>query len=208
MAQHFPSGDQDTDAASPSQEDDAPVDPNRPVMFGAGPPETTAGVEAVIIRLEGVVSLLRSHSEEGLLGHVQGVLNESIDLLKALPSDDEKAREEEPGLQSGGLAGWQVRTVSRYICDHLDERIAIGTLAHAVNLSASHFGRAFQKSFGLTPMRYVRRTRICRAKRLLEETTLPLIEIAEQCGFADQAQFTRVFQQDTGTTPRRWRLLR
>lgn len=188
-----------------------PFDPtertDQPAFFAGDTSDGEEGVGAVITRLETVVRLLRSHSESGLLGHVQGVLNESIDLLKALPtSSSAPGGADEPGFQAGGLAGWQVRTISRFICDHLGERITIRILAERVALSQSHFGRAFQQSFGLTPMRYVRRTRICRAKRLLEEGDQPLIEIAAQCGFADQAQFTRIFQQEMGTTPRRWRL--
>jgi AraC family transcriptional regulator len=43
------------------------------------------------------------------------------------------------------------------------------------------------------------------AKSLMLSTSMPLSEIALNCGMADQAHFTRIFRQSTGDTPARWR---
>jgi AraC-like DNA-binding protein len=51
----------------------------------------------------------------------------------------------------------------------------------------------------------VRRLRIGEARRRLETGREPLVDIALDVGFADQAQFTRAFRRVTGATPRAYR---
>ena len=60
---------------------------------------------------------------------------------------------ERPYLQ-GGLATWQAKRIRSYIVDKLDSRIRATDLAGAVQLSASHFSRAFRKTFDCDPTEY------------------------------------------------------
>jgi AraC-like DNA-binding protein len=106
---------------------------------------------------------------------------------------------------SGGLAPWQKRRVLDFLAQHLDDSIALTALASECGLSVSHFARAFRKSFGIPPHRYLVLQRIERAKTLLAHSTSALAEVAQQSGFCDQALFSRTFKSVVGTTPGQWR---
>ena len=89
--------------------------------------------------------------------------------------------------------------------ERIDGRIVIAELARECGLSASHFARAFRRSFGVAPHQWLLRQRIARARELLAGTPMPLAEIAIVCGFADQSHMTRVFSQHVGVGPAAWR---
>ena len=65
----------------------------------------------------------------------------------------------------------------------------------------AHFARAFKRSMGMPPYRFVLMLRIARAKRLLRQNALPLADVATSCGFADQSHFTRAFTRVVGQSP-------
>ena len=54
-------------------------------------------------------------------------------------------------------------------------------------------------------MRYLLRTRIANAARMLGETTVPVTEIAAECGMRDSTYFARLFHQFTDMSPSAWR---
>lgn len=84
------------------------------------------------------------------------------------------------------------------------ERLSLEALAQAAGLSVRQFTRAFRAELGCSPHQYILRRRIEQARRLIVQG-MPLAEVAQHCGFADQSQFTRVFQRCTGSTPGRFR---
>jgi AraC family transcriptional regulator len=112
-----------------------------------------------------------------------------------------------PALARGGLTPWQVRQVNRHIDEALASTIRTDDCAAAARLSNSHFRRAFKVTFGLTFFRYINQRRIERAQEMMVMTDQPLCQIAEQCGFADQSHFTRVFRRLVGPSPALWRRL-
>ena len=108
----------------------------------------------------------------------------------------------------GGLAPWQVRCVLTYIEGHLSENIHCEDLSELVNLSLSHFMRAFRDSFGRPPHAYVMKRRIERAQGLMLTTDSALGQIALECGLADQSHLSRLFQRFIGESPAAWRRAR
>ena len=108
----------------------------------------------------------------------------------------------------GGLAPWQARVLKTHIETHLDVSLRTKELAKLVQLSSFHFCRVFRVSFGNSPHGYVTRRRIERAQGLILTTKLPLGQIAVDCGFADQAHFTKLFRRLTGESPGEWRRVR
>lgn len=105
----------------------------------------------------------------------------------------------------GGLAPYRLRRVVDFIESHLGTDIAMLELATMTELSLPHFMRAFRASTGEAPLRFIMQRRVKRAQSLLLETDAPLIRIAHDCGFADQAHMTTCFRRLAGTTPARFR---
>jgi AraC family transcriptional regulator len=108
----------------------------------------------------------------------------------------------------GGLAPWQVRSLSTYIDANLNTSLSCETLARLVRLSVSHFARAFKYTFGYSPHAFLMRRRMERAQGLMLKSSVPLAQIALECGLSDQAHLSRLFLQFTGESPASWRRAR
>ena len=108
--------------------------------------------------------------------------------------------------QSGGLAAWQLRVAWDIFDRHLDSSVSLDDLARECRLSVNHFSRAFRRSTGLAPHRWLMRRRVEAAKDLMLAEPMPLAQVAVACGFADQSHFTRTFASLIGLTPARWRI--
>lgn len=109
---------------------------------------------------------------------------------------------------NGGLSGYRLRRVQDYIDANLESDISLGELAAVADLSQFHFARAFRKSTGRTPQQFLTEKRVERAKRLLENEQLPIVEVSLQSGFKNQSHFTSIFRKLTNLTPKTWRSLR
>ena len=105
----------------------------------------------------------------------------------------------------GGLAAWQVRCATELMIERLGEDMSLSEPAAACGLSPSYFARAFRKSVGTPPHRWLLLQRVLRAKSLLRDPDFSLTDIAAACGFADQSHFTRVFTSIVGASPGAWR---
>jgi AraC-like DNA-binding protein len=104
----------------------------------------------------------------------------------------------------GGLASWQKRHLMELIDGNLDGELRLSYLAEECGLSVSYFCRSFKRSFGIPVHRYLIARRVDRAKFLLRSSSAQLSEIALECGFSDQAAFSRTFRAVVGTSPMRW----
>jgi PAS domain S-box-containing protein len=83
--------------------------------------------------------------------------------------------------------------------------LKVADLAKAAGLSPTQLERATRKTLGVSPKQLLIRTRIDEAVRRLDDTSLPLVAIAGECGFYDQSSFTRQFQRAVGLTPGAYR---
>jgi AraC family transcriptional regulator len=108
----------------------------------------------------------------------------------------------------GGLSGHRLRRATEFINDNLERDLALAEIADAVELSPFHFARAFKQATGLTPHQYLIKNRIERAKVLLADNELPLVEVSYRAGFKNQSHFTTLFRRLTSLTPKAYRDLR
>jgi transcriptional regulator GlxA family with amidase domain len=74
-------------------------------------------------------------------------------------------------------------------------------LADRVGLSGRQLERLFRKHIGTTPRMYHLRHRLQRARRLLRQTSLPVIEVALACGFTTASHFAKSYRDQFGVTP-------
>jgi AraC family transcriptional regulator len=107
----------------------------------------------------------------------------------------------------GGMAPRKLRKAIEFINNNLDDEQAVGLAAVAdeVQMSYSHFARAFKQSMGVSPNVYMTEQRIARAKKLLSDTDLRIADIALRTGFASQSHFTSTFRKLAWTTPKAFR---
>ena len=106
-----------------------------------------------------------------------------------------------PRDQHGALSASELRRVLEYIDAHLGTDIALDHLAQAAGMNVFAFVRHFKQATGLPPHQYVLRRRIERARSLLADTGVSLVEIALRCGFGDQSSFSTAFRRWTRLTP-------
>lgn len=106
----------------------------------------------------------------------------------------------------GGLSRQQLKAAIDYVDAYLESNISLSDLAQVTQINSTYsFSRLFKQSTGVTPYQYVIQQRIERAKQLLKQDDLPLIEIALICGFSSQSAFNRAFSRSVKMTPRSYR---
>jgi AraC family transcriptional regulator len=86
------------------------------------------------------------------------------------------------------------------------EQFNLAALAAESGYSYARFINAFRAQTGLSPYRYIMRLRLSRAKRLMRNRSLTLLEIALESGFASHAHFTHAFRQHFGCAPSQFRI--
>ena len=103
------------------------------------------------------------------------------------------------------MTAYTLRRVTDYIEDNLTKDLTLAQIAGVAHMSPHYFSRAFRKSTGIPPHRYVIDRRIEKAKTLLSNNRLPLVEVGLSAGFQNQSHFTTLFHKRTGVTPKVYR---
>lgn len=98
----------------------------------------------------------------------------------------------------------KIENTCTFMEEHFSEHITLEELCKCSGLSKSTLLRAFTKSKGVTPYRYLQAIRIDRAKALLEQGGSP-IDAAIQTGFSDQSHFSNFFNMFIGLSPATYR---
>lgn len=104
-----------------------------------------------------------------------------------------------------GLSKSSQQQVLEFIEAYLETNIRLEDLAQIAGMSTFHFCRLFKKTMRLTPHQYVIRRRVERAKQLLKQSNLRIVDIALACGFANQSHFSRNFRRIVGISPKSFR---
>ncbi|TWF54792.1 AraC family transcriptional regulator [Neorhizobium alkalisoli] len=92
-----------------------------------------------------------------------------------------------------------------YLVENFADDVGLEELASVAGLSRAHLIRAFRRQFHITPHSFLTDIRVQHARRRLRQGGQPA-EIALECGFADQAHFTRHFKARSGLTPGQYRV--
>lgn len=101
----------------------------------------------------------------------------------------------------GGLGSLRIRQTVEFMYANLDRPPTLRALAKCARLSPSQFSAQFRASTGVTPTRYMLRLRIERAKQLLRNSRLSVLEIGMTVGFDNQQHFATVFRRLAGISP-------
>jgi len=98
-----------------------------------------------------------------------------------------------------------IRRAKDYIERHLSDRIKLGNVACALNMSPFHFCRTFKQATGRTFVGYLCHVRVDRAKILLRDRGFRVSEIAYEVGFQTLTHFNRTFRKLAGCSPTEYR---
>jgi len=101
--------------------------------------------------------------------------------------------------------GALVKKAICYLNCYSGTQISRWKLADSVHVSEDYLTRIFHKETGLSPWEYLNRYRIFLAAQQLLHTNATVYEVAEKCGFQDQAYFCRVFRKIYGIPPGKYR---
>jgi len=98
-----------------------------------------------------------------------------------------------------------VSRAKKYISERFKQRITLDEAAQAVNASTRHFCKVFKQATDITFTDYLARTRVEKAKNLLQNPHLRVSEIAFDTGFDSISQFNRSFKRISGMSPTQFR---
>lgn len=91
-----------------------------------------------------------------------------------------------------------------YISRHMPDRIQLSNLSAAAGVSKRSIGYLFLRSYGITPMAFVKRERLRKARLLLQQadpSSATVASIARDCGFAHMGQFALDYKRLLGESP-------
>jgi AraC family transcriptional regulator len=106
-----------------------------------------------------------------------------------------------------GLANPNLQEILDYIYEHITYDLTIAELATIAGMGSRHFSNLFKRSTGLSPYQYIVQKRLDRAKELLKNPELSIVDIAIQSGFANQSHLTTIFSKHLAITPKKYREL-
>ena len=89
---------------------------------------------------------------------------------------------------------------------HLEEPLSQVELAAAVGISRRQLERLFRRHMGRPPNRHYMQLRLDRARKLLLQTDMTVVDVAMACGFVAASHFAKCYRQFYGVTPRQARV--
>lgn len=92
-----------------------------------------------------------------------------------------------------------------YCSEHYKERLSIKKVAAALYLSESYLTKIFSNDLGCSFREHINTLRISKAKKLLKNTQMRIVDIMYECGFENQSSFNRIFIAQCNQTPREYR---
>lgn len=149
------------------------------------------------------LELLTQIQEEDSVGSYMDACGKLLSVLgKLLPQDTALYRSAIHKLQS------PIATIAHnYINTHYSEAISVSELSKQLGVSRTTLTKLFRAELGQSPGEYIQYVRMKHAVTLLSETQLSIHQIAGRVGFADSLYFSKVFSQNYGVPPSRFREL-
>lgn len=137
------------------------------------------------------------------LDHGQSYANDVARLLVSPPhrvggqAQYRSRRATERNGSLGPLLSWAL--------EHLEQDLTLPVLAAKAHLSTRTLSRRFEAETGRSALQWLTERRVEQARRLLEDSTMTVTQVAHATGFGSLAAFRRHFARLTGTTPRGYR---
>ena len=95
----------------------------------------------------------------------------------------------------------EVREAIMLMERNLEEPLSVAEIAQLTNISQRHMERLFKNHTGISPIRYYIDVRLDRARGLLTQTEMTIVEIATACGFHSSESFSRAYRKRFNLSP-------
>lgn len=171
------------------------------------PPLTVIRAEqAHKLLLHQTIALLRSNLKE----HSPGITPVSkrlaeILVLQVLQSDGARLDTPLGTRPHSGKADPKISAAIAAIHRESHREWTVAALSATAAMSRSSFAVRFKQVVGQSPLEYVAQWRMDRAKQRLRESNLPLMDVAQEAGYASQAAFNKAFKRHLGESPGEYR---
>ncbi len=123
---------------------------------------------------------------------VTGLLYRLLGLLEQACAHDRPVRTTAADL---------VREARMFVQQNFQREIDVADVVRHIGIDRSHFSRVFRRSEGISLREFLIRTRMDRARRLIEETDLPMRAVAASVGYAAYPSFERRYRSHFGCAP-------
>ncbi len=133
-----------------------------------------------------------------ILDHVLGLMTLQLERMLERVTPD-------PGINPHACRSTALLHAQNLMDTHPEHPWRLEELGKLCSLSPQYLSSAFRKSFGVSPMRYLLRCRVNRAKELLQHSELSLTEIALELGFSSLQHFSSRFREVCGQSPSQYR---
>lgn len=97
--------------------------------------------------------------------------------------------------------------ISEYIYENFTYEISLKSLSRQFAFSESYLSKKFKAVMGMGINKYINYVRILHSEKLLKETDISIMDIAQKCGFTDSNYFSTVFKKSMGITPLKYRAI-
>jgi len=98
----------------------------------------------------------------------------------------------------------RISRAMKFVEQNAPERLTVDVIARAVAMSPSHFAHRFRELAGMSPMQYVKLTRLEQARLLLLDESVSTSRAAEHVGYASVSHFAKDFKRQFGVTPSKY----
>ena len=170
------------------------MDPE-PIFVKDGKYYSSAGVTAIL-------DLMLALVEEDFGSEIALRVAQSMVLFLRRPANQSQFSVQLSHAMSGNK---QIQAVLVHIAEHPEEDLSVESLAEMASMSTRNFVRVFTREVGLTPGKYVELSRIEAARSQLEQSVVPVSEVAKRCGYKSTDGMRASFDRNLGVGPREYR---
>ena len=100
-----------------------------------------------------------------------------------------------------GVQNAKVISIIEFMEANISEPLSLVEIAEYVGLSRRQIERLFQSQMGRSPARYYLEVRLDRARHLLRQSTIPVVDVAIACGFVSASHFSKCYREMYGKSP-------
>jgi AraC-like DNA-binding protein len=161
------------------------------------PPEQLWGQFAVSQQIMIYINSFFNECESKLAGH-----NDILDALATIITHSLiRAQLSVAASKSVIYEKFEIQKVVEYMQQNFGKKLTIKSLAKMVSMSESSFIRLFKKETGLSPMDFLIKLRIDKAKKLIRAGSMNITEVSLHCGFSSTSHFSTSFTKHAGVKP-------